>query len=66
VGGVFVSSFLSVLFILFPFLKIENYKKPLGLRMFNAPVKGNAREGRRKWVGGWVGEHPHRSKGEGM
>jgi hypothetical protein len=27
-------------------------ERPLGLMLFDAPVKGNARAGRREWVGG--------------
>jgi hypothetical protein len=28
-------------------------ERPSGLRVFNAPVEGNARAGKQEWVGGW-------------
>jgi hypothetical protein len=40
-------------------------ERPLGLRVFDAPVKGTAKAGRWEWVDDWVGEHPHRGRGRG-
>jgi hypothetical protein len=34
-------------------------ERTLGLRMFDAPMSG------REDQSGWVGEHPHRSRGQG-
>ena len=30
----------------------------------DVPERGDARVVRWKWVGGWVGEHPHRGKAD--
>jgi hypothetical protein len=37
-------------------------ERPLGLRLFDAPVYCNARAGRLQWGGG---EYPHRGSGRG-
>ena len=49
-------------------------EQPMGLRVFEATMYGNARAGRQGgrsgwvggWVDGWVEEHPHRGWGRGM
>jgi len=40
-------------------------REALVLSMLKAPVWGKVRGGRRGGVGGWVREHPHRSRGWG-